>query len=352
MIPPTLSSLAPSALAPSALASPMQDVPRLLMSAVPVVSDLAAAVPAAAPHLVDDWWTVADAVAGQWAGDGGEAAAASLRRAAAGAGTLDGHAAGIDAAAAEGLGLIAAAALDLAVIASEFLLECAGSAAAAAGAGPAGPLASMAGMQSNAIEALTKAGDRLTRLDGELADPTATLESIAASDVDIPDAPTVPAAAMVPASATDIATGAGSGAGARGVPGAAAEAGSGAVPGAGDGAPTPQAKAAVEHALSAVGTPYQWGGNTPGVGLDCSGLTKWAYGQAGVDIPRTAAEQTVGRPVDASELLPGDLVVWDGHVAMVVGDGKMVEAGDPVQVNPIRTTNMDMGFKGFWRPTG
>lgn len=169
-----------------------------------------------------------------------------------------------------------------------------------------------------------------------------------ASDVDIPDAPTVPAAAMVPATATDTAAGAGSGAGSRGEPGAAAEA----VPGAVDGAPTPQAKAAVEHALSAVGTPYQWGGNTPGVGLDCSGLTKWAYGQAGVDIPRTAAEQTVGRPVDASELLPGDLVVWDGHVAMVVGDGKMVEAGDPVQVNPIRTTNMDIGFKGFWRPTG
>lgn len=37
---------------------------------------------------------------------------------------------------------------------------------------------------------------------------------------------------------------------------------------------------------------------------------------------------------------------------MVVGDGQMVEAGDPVQVNPIRTTNMDMGFRGFWRPTG
>lgn len=102
----------------------------------------------------------------------------------------------------------------------------------------------------------------------------------------------------------------------------------------------------MQHALSAVGTPYQWGGNTPGVGLDCSGLTHWAYGQAGVEIPRTAAEQAVGRPVDGSELLPGDLVVWDGHVAMVVGDGQMVEAGDPVQVNPIRTTNMDMGFRG------
>ena len=52
------------------------------------------------------------------------------------------------------------------------------------------------------------------------------------------------------------------------------------------------------------------------------------------------------------ELLPGDLAVWDGHVAMVIGDGKMVEAGDPVQVNPVRTTNIGMPFKGFYRPTG
>lgn len=306
------------------------------MSAVPALAHPTAAAPVPAPHLVDDWWGVADSVAGEWAGEGGDAAATSLRRAATGAGTLDGHASGIDAAAAEGLGLIAAAALDLAVIASEFLLKCAGTAAGAAGAGPAAPLASMAGMQGNAVDALADAGDRMTRLDGELADPTATLESIAASDVDIPDAPMTPTAAMMPASTTE----------------SGPASGSAFDSGAGDGAPTPQAKAAVEHALSALGTPYQWGGNTPGVGLDCSGLTHWAYGQAGVDIPRTAAEQAIGRPVDASELLPGDLVVWGGHVAMVIGDGQMVEAGDPVQVNPIRTSNMDMGFKGFWRPTG
>ena len=121
---------------------------------------------------------------------------------------------------------------------------------------------------------------------------------------------------------------------------------------AGAGAPTPEAQAAVKAALSAVGTPYGWGGNTPGQALDCSGLTHWAYGQAGVDIPRTAEAQAVGRQVSQDELLPGDLAVWDGHVAMVIGDGKMVEAGDPVQVNPVRTTNIGMPFKGFYRPTG
>lgn len=334
----------------------MQDVPKLLTSAVPeLAAPAAGAMPVAAPGAVDDWWSVADSVAGNWTGESGTAAADSLLRAATGAGTLDGHATGIDAAAVEGFGLIAAAALDLAVIAADFLIKCAGSAAGAAGAGPAAPLLAMTGLQGHAVEALTEAGGRLSKLDADLAAPTSTLESIAAADVDIPEAPgsqtgaTTPAMAQAAGSAR-VDSGHWAGAGS----GSGSGSSSGAEPGtaAGEGAPTPQAQAAVDHALSALGTPYQWGGNTPGVGLDCSGLTQWAYGQAGVDIPRTAAEQAVGRSVDASELLPGDLVVWDGHVAMVIGDGQMVEAGDPVQVNPIRTTNMNMGFKGFWRPTG
>lgn len=115
---------------------------------------------------------------------------------------------------------------------------------------------------------------------------------------------------------------------------------------------SPQALQAVEAARSAIGTPYQWGGNTPGIGLDCSGLTHWAYAQAGVDIPRLAEAQTVGTPVTQDQLLPGDLVVWDGHVAMYAGDGMMIEAGDPVQTSPLRTTNMGMNFLGFYRPAG
>lgn len=115
--------------------------------------------------------------------------------------------------------------------------------------------------------------------------------------------------------------------------------------------PTPAAQAAVAAAKSQLGTPYVWGGAAPG-GFDCSGLTSWAYRQAGVEIPRTAAAQTVGRQVSHNELLPGDLVLWTGHAAMYVGDGMMIEAGSPVQMNPVRTNNMGMGFQGFWRPTG
>ncbi|MDI9914762.1 C40 family peptidase [Rhodococcus sp. IEGM 1379] len=116
-------------------------------------------------------------------------------------------------------------------------------------------------------------------------------------------------------------------------------------------APNAEAAAAVRNALTQQGVPYAWGGTTPGVGLDCSGLTQWAYGQAGIDIPRLAQEQSIGSPVDQNNLLPGDLAVWDGHVAMVIGNGQMVEAGDPVSVSPVRTSNIGMGFHGFYRPT-
>ncbi|HTF08653.1 MAG TPA: C40 family peptidase [Asanoa sp.] len=116
-------------------------------------------------------------------------------------------------------------------------------------------------------------------------------------------------------------------------------------------APNAVAASAVRHALTQLGVPYDWGGTTPGVGLDCSGLTQWAYHEAGLDLPRLAQEQDVGAGVDRGSLRPGDLAVWDGHVAMIVGNGLMIEAGDPVKLSPIRTTNAGQGFQGFWRPT-
>jgi peptidoglycan DL-endopeptidase CwlO len=117
-------------------------------------------------------------------------------------------------------------------------------------------------------------------------------------------------------------------------------------------APNEQAAGAVRSALTQQGTDYSWGGNEPGRGLDCSGLTKWAYGEQGIELPRLAQEQYVGSEVSADSLMPGDLAIWDGHVAMVIGNGQMVEGVEPaVQVSEIRTTNGGMGFKGFYRPT-
>ena len=70
-------------------------------------------------------------------------------------------------------------------------------------------------------------------------------------------------------------------------------------------APNAVAASAVRHALTQLGVPYDWGGTTPGVGLDCSGLTQWAYHEAGLDLPRLAQEQDVGSAVDPGTLATG-----------------------------------------------
>lgn len=84
---------------------------------------------------------------------------------------------------------------------------------------------------------------------------------------------------------------------------------------------------AVEWALSQIGTPYVWGGDTPGVGFDCSGLVQAAYKVAGVALPRVAQEQYDGTPklAPSAPLAPGDLVFFGGgpasidHVGLFVG---------------------------------
>ncbi|SIR80492.1 C40 family peptidase [Williamsia sterculiae] len=115
-------------------------------------------------------------------------------------------------------------------------------------------------------------------------------------------------------------------------------------------APNQRAATAVRAALSQRGVPYVWGGTTPGKGLDCSGLTQWAYRQSGVELPRLAQDQgSAGHAVSQSNLLPGDLAVWSGHVAMYVGNNQLVEAGDPVSVSPLRTSNAGQTFQGFYR---
>lgn len=115
-------------------------------------------------------------------------------------------------------------------------------------------------------------------------------------------------------------------------------------------APNATAATAIKSALTQVGVPYVWGGTTPGVGLYCSGLTQWAYQQAGLEIGRTTWDQDNNPQIPVEEALPGDLLIWDGHVAMFLGDGLMIEAGDPVAVTPVRTENAGMAFEGVFRP--
>ena len=96
------------------------------------------------------------------------------------------------------------------------------------------------------------------------------------------------------------------------------------------GGSTAAGNAALQAAESQLGVPYVWGGETPGVGFDCSGLTQWSWAQAGVSIPRTAAGQYSGvTAVPLNALEPGDLLFYydlDGdnivdHVVMYAGSG-------------------------------
>jgi cell wall-associated NlpC family hydrolase len=111
----------------------------------------------------------------------------------------------------------------------------------------------------------------------------------------------------------------------------------------------------MQAALSQRGVPYQWGGETPGVGFDCSGLMQWAWRQAGISLPRSAAAQYgVGVSVPRSALQAGDLVFFGGsagsiyHVGMMVSPTEMVHApteGEDVQVVSLSVMSDYFGAK-------
>jgi len=124
-----------------------------------------------------------------------------------------------------------------------------------------------------------------------------------------------------------------------------------------------QQRAAVQAAVSQLGTPYVFGGEEEGVGFDCSGLVQWAWGQAGVTIPRTTETQWPAIPhVSLDALEPGDLLFYynlDGddqvdHVVMYTGSGPygtdtVIQApytGSTVSYSPIFTE----GLIGAARP--
>ncbi len=124
------------------------------------------------------------------------------------------------------------------------------------------------------------------------------------------------------------------------------------------GGPSTTAMAAIAAASTQIGKPYLWGATGPD-SFDCSGLTSWAFQQAGVRLPRTSREQWyAGTQVPLGLIRAGDLLFWADdvtnpatihHVAIYLGDGQMLAAphtGALVRVQPIYLD----GYIGAVRP--
>jgi cell wall-associated NlpC family hydrolase len=138
--------------------------------------------------------------------------------------------------------------------------------------------------------------------------------------------------------------------GRAGTPAGAAQAEAGAGTGAGAEAGAGAGVVAVEWALGQVGTPYVWGGETPGVGFDCSGLVQAAYEVAGISLPRVAQGQfDAGAPLASGTVLqPGDLVFFGAstsdvtHVGLYVG----ADAGRSIMLDAPHT-RADVRLEAF-----
>jgi cell wall-associated NlpC family hydrolase len=100
---------------------------------------------------------------------------------------------------------------------------------------------------------------------------------------------------------------------------------------------------AINAAMSQLGVPYHYATSEPGVGFDCSGLTHYAWGQAGVYLPRNSAAQAAATPhVPPAEAQPGDLIFYYSpisHVGIYLGGGQLVHAPNTGRTVSVATVN-------------
>ena len=96
--------------------------------------------------------------------------------------------------------------------------------------------------------------------------------------------------------------------------------------------------AVADYACNFIGNPYVWGGSSLTNGADCSGFVMSVYAHFGVSLPHSSyALRSVGRAVSPSEMQAGDIVCYEGHVAIYIGGGRIVHASnakDGIKISP------------------
>lgn len=86
-------------------------------------------------------------------------------------------------------------------------------------------------------------------------------------------------------------------------------------------------QAIVDYACQFIGNPYVWGGTSLTNGADCSGFVQSVFAQFGICLPRTTWDmEQVGTPVSYEQAIAGDLILYDGHVGIYMGNGQIVNA--------------------------
>ena len=116
----------------------------------------------------------------------------------------------------------------------------------------------------------------------------------------------------------------------------------------------------VVGALNMIGVRYQWGGNSPDSGLDCSGFVRYVFRDTlGMTLPRRAEEMSqMGEKVKMTDLKPGDLVFFNtmrrtfSHVGIYIGDNKFVHSpstGSKIRVDELDDSYWEKRFTGARR---